>query len=198
MRSRSRSRAGRGGFWRKAFDVTLAAALLGLLAVVSARFETSETTSVQGEVVVNDGDSLTLGGQRIRLVGIDAPELNQLCGKDAGQYPCGRLARQALVDAVAGRLVSCSGRKRDRYDRLLATCSAGGAELNRTQVAEGWAMAYGAYEAEERTAKANRSGLWAGAFDRPRDWRESHGGMVESEHGATGLLDWLLRILRVS
>ena len=197
-RSRSRPRARRRGFLRKVFDLALAAALLGLLVLVSARFQARETTGVQGEAVVNDGDSLTLGGERIRLIGIDAPELDQTCGEGADAWPCGRLARQALVDAAGGRLVSCSGRERDRYGRLLAACRAGGVELNRTQVAAGWAIAYGAYEAEERAAKASGSGLWAGAFDRPRDWRESHGGMAEGEHGATGLLDWLLRIFRVS
>ena len=69
-----------------------------------------------------------------------------------------------------------------RYDRLLAACTAAAEELNRSQVEAGWAVAYGDYEAEEDAARRKGAGLWAGSFDRPRDWREMHGGMAESEH----------------
>ena len=100
---------------------------------------------------------------------------------------------------IGGRPVSCSGWERDKYDRLLATCTAGGGDLNRSQVEAGWAVAYGDYEAEQEAARRKGAGLWAGSFDRPRDWREMHGGMAESEHATPGsILDWLRQMLRFS
>lgn len=184
--------------WRRLWDGLLTVAILGLLILLAARLNHTGMRTLEGRVVVNDGDSITLGSERIRLRGIDAPEYNQTCAKDGAIYPCGRRAREALVALVGGRPVSCSGWERDRYGRLLATCSAGGAELNRGMVEAGWAVAYGDYRAEEQTARGKGSGLWAGSFERPRDWREMHGGAVEIEHAVPGFFDWLSRLLRLS
>jgi endonuclease YncB( thermonuclease family) len=183
--------------WRKAWDGLLTVAILGLLVLLAARLDHTETRSLEGRVTVNDGDSITLGTERIRLRGIDAPEFGQTCHKDGADYACGRQARQSLVALIGGRPVSCSGWGRDKYDRLLATCMAGGSDLNRSQVESGWAVAYGGYRAEEEAARQKGAGLWAGSFERPRDWREMHGGMAESEHAVTGgIIDWLRRMLR--
>ena len=184
---------------RRLWDWLLAFAILGLLILLAARLDRTETRSIAGRVTVNDGDSITLGTERIRLRGIDAPEFDQHCRKDGTDYPCGRRARDALVKLVGGRPVSCSGWERDKYDRLLATCTAGGVELNRLQVEAGWAVVYGAYRSEEEAARDKGTGLWAGSFERPRDWREMHGGLVESEHATSGrILNWLRQMLRFS
>jgi hypothetical protein len=45
--------------------------------------------------VVVDGDALKFGKQRMRLYGIDAPELHQTC--DGGTWAAGKLVRDALV-----------------------------------------------------------------------------------------------------
>ena len=183
--------------WRRLWDWLLTLAILGLLVLLAARLDRTETRNLDGRVTVNDGDSLTLGTERIRLRGVDAPEFGQTCRKDGADYPCGRRARERLVALIAGRPVSCSGWERDKYDRLLASCTVGGADLNRRLVETGWALGYGDYAAEESAARRTGAGLWAGSFERPRDWRETHGGMVESEHAA-GFLDWLRRMLRFS
>lgn len=188
----------RGG-WRTAWDWLLAFAILGLLVVLAARLDRTETRTLEGRVTVNDGDSLTIGAERIRLRGIDAPEYGQTCRRNGADYPCGRRALDSLATLIGGMPVSCSGWERDKYDRLLADCMAGGRDLNRGQVEAGWAVAYGDYGAEEAVARRNGAGLWAGSFDRPRDWREMHGGMVESEHMLPGsLIDWLRQVLRFS
>jgi endonuclease YncB( thermonuclease family) len=186
-------RAATGGrSWsRRLWDGLLTVAVLVLLVLLAARLDRSETQVLEGRVAVNDGDSITLDGARIRLRGIDAPEFSQVCKRDGLDYPCGKLSRQALVGLIGGRPVSCEGWERDRYDRLLATCRVGDIELNRLQVEAGWAVAYGAYRSEESTARRESAGLWAGSFDRPQDWREMHGGMVETEHVLPGILDWL-------
>lgn len=181
--------------YRKFFDYALTFAILGLLIVVSSRLDRVESRQATGVVTVNDGDTLTLNGEKIRLRGIDAPEYNQTCLRDGEEYPCGRRSRDALGKLIAGRSVTCSGWERDRYGRLLGNCSAGKDDLNEAQVARGWAVAYGDYLDQEKEARAMRLGLWAGEFERPRDWRQSHGGMTDGEHGRVGMiLNWLRAI----
>ncbi|MBZ9794358.1 thermonuclease family protein [Mesorhizobium sp. ES1-4] len=183
-RSRLRYAAARPrSLWRKLLDYMLAVVILGLLILLAARLDRVEMRKTQGTAIVNDGDSITLGTERIRMHGIDAPEYTQTCRKNGADYACGTLARQSLVRLIAGRPVTCSGWQRDRYGRLLGDCRAGGTDLNRAQVEAGWAVAYGDFEAEEAAARAAGVGIWAGTFDRPQDWRGSHhGGTVERKH----------------
>lgn len=172
--------------------------LFGLLAVLVARLDQADQQTQQGIAIVNDGDSITLGGKRIRLLGIDAPEYTQTCQRDGAGYACGRQAREALVQLIGKRPVSCSGTRHDRYGRFLGTCMAGNVDLNRAQVAAGWAVAYGGYESEEAAARTAKAGIWAGTFDRPQDWRRHHGAVPESSHGDLLALigDWLRQALR--
>ena len=52
---------------------------------------------VIGTAWVADGDSLEIAGTRLRLEGIDAPELDQACADDKGQsWSCGRAAAREL------------------------------------------------------------------------------------------------------
>lgn len=136
----------------------------------------------------------TLGTERIRMRGIDAPEYQQICRRDGADYACGRLARQALVRLISGNPVTCSGWQRDRYGRLLGDCKAGGKDLNRAQVEAGWAIAYGDFDTEQAIARAGKVGIWAGTFDQPQDWRESHhGGPLERKHGTLASVGDALR-----
>lgn len=178
------------------FDVLLAVLILGLFALIAARLDRVEIRQVGGTVIVNDGDSLTLAGERIRLRGIDAPELNQTCSRDGQTYGCGRKSKAALQVLIAGRPVVCEGWQRDRYRRLLATCKSGDTDLNRSLVSEGWAVAFGGFDAEERAAQKAGLGLWAGEFVRPAEWRSTHGSLVEGAHDAfSAILDWIKAML---
>lgn len=185
--------------FRKFLDYALTFAILAMLALVASRLDRVDTRQAAGAAVVNDGDTLTLGAERVRLRGIDAPEYHQTCTQDGTSYPCGRRSREALSKLIAGQPVTCTGWERDRYGRLLGQCTAGTADLNKDQVAAGWAIAYGDYFDEEDAARTMRLGIWAGDFDRPRDWRQTHGHMVESEHDHFGAaLNWLRAILGLS
>ncbi|UVK37021.1 thermonuclease family protein [Mesorhizobium sp. AR10] len=182
--------------WRRLVDYGLTIILFGLLILLAARLDRVETRRTEGAAIVNDGDSITLGTERIRMRGIDAPEYAQTCRKDGADYPCGKLARQSLVRLIAGKPVSCAGWQRDRFGRLLGDCKANGEELNRAQVEAGWAVAYGDFEAEEAAARAGKLGIWAGTFDEPRDWRETHDhGPVERKHGTLASIGDALREL---
>lgn len=182
---------------RRLLDLALAAAILGALALIVGheRFGSAETLAGIPQVV--DGDSLTLDGTRLRLVGIDAPELGQTCVGPSGDYPCGREARNALASLIGRGQVTCQASRRDRYDRLLARCEAGGVDLNRAMVEQGWAVAYGDHDDAERAAREAGRGLWAGNFERPQDWRRIHGGLIEISHdGFSGIWDWLRSLLQ--
>jgi len=184
---------------RRFLDYALAAAILALLILVTARTDRVATRHVAGDAVVNDGDTITLKGQRIRLRGIDAPEYNQTCEKGGATYACGRVAREALIKLAGGAAIDCAGWERDRYGRLLAVCKTGSVDLNRRQVEAGWAVAYGDYADAEQSAREHRVGLWAGSFERPREWRVEHGDMAESEHDLFRyVLNWLAQIFGFS
>lgn len=181
---------------RRAADVFLAIAALALLVIVVARIDEGAALRIEGIAEVGDGDSIVVGGERIRLLGIDAPELDQTCQRDGRDYACGRESRRALAESIGSAPVTCTGSERDRYDRLLARCSVRQTDLGRVQVAAGWAFAYGDYAREEAIARQEKRGLWAGTFDRPRDWRDMHGAAPEAEHARpSSILAWLRAFL---
>ena len=133
-----------------------------------------------GELVgsprVIDGDTLAIGGDRVRLYGIDAPESGQTCLDASGRdYRCGAVATNMLKDLIGTGKVACSGNERDRYGRLIAVCRKGGQDINAEMVRLGWARAFVRYSRDyaalESEAEHSRSGLWAGSFQAPWDFR---------------------------
>jgi endonuclease YncB( thermonuclease family) len=129
-----------------------------------------------GPALVIDGDTIAVRSRHVRLQGIDAPETDQVCLDVQGErWTCGIAARERLSAHIAGRPITCTSRGEDRYARMLATCLAGGENLNAWMVREGWALAYVQYSREyvgdEAAARAQRRGIWAGAFIAPWDWR---------------------------
>jgi endonuclease YncB( thermonuclease family) len=134
---------------------------------------------IVGKAWVIDGDTIDMAGSRIRLEGIDAPEINQTC-TDAGNraWPCGRAAARDLIDHLAGKQLKCESSGLDRYRRVLAVCVLpDGSDVNAWLVQQGWALAYGyssPYRAEEAQAHAARRGIWAGSFMPPWEWRHRH------------------------
>ncbi len=131
--------------------------------------------TLNGPAFVVDGDSIEIIGSRVRLYGIDAPEVEQDCEKDGRDWACGREAGAALRRKINGRTVECDPVEFDQYDRILARCSVGGEELNAWMVRQGWAVSFGAYRDDERFARSNRLGVWVGEFQRPGDWRRERG-----------------------
>ncbi|OBZ93774.1 hypothetical protein ADU59_18880 [Pararhizobium polonicum] len=163
-------------------DLLLTALILLFIGLIVVRLDSSQGETMSGRARIVDGDTLVLDGKRIRLTGIDAPELRQVCRRGAQDWPCGTEARDRLRGLIGAEQTICAVDGADRYGRLLAVCSARNRDLNAAMVAGGYAVAFGKYAAEEDAARRDRLGLWAGTFDAPRTWRQTHGGMDEAPH----------------
>ena len=120
----------------------------------------AQANELSGKATAIDGDTIELRSVRIRLAGMDAPEM---------QWPSGQYAAafmQAMLDAVE---IRCVLHGRDKYDRVLATCyGPRGADLAQNMVLMGHAINAKSYlpdysEAEE-LARVNCKGIWSGRF----------------------------------
>ncbi|MFT3724082.1 MAG: thermonuclease family protein [Hyphomonadaceae bacterium] len=133
--------------------------------------------TVSGTASVIDADTLEIAKQRIRLVGVDAPESGQKC-LDANRkfYRCGSVSANALDQWINRNPVTCAIEDTDRYGRLLGQCSVRGENVQAWLVSNGLALAYRqystAYVPNELQARAARAGIWAGEFVAPWDWRQ--------------------------
>ncbi|ALK08645.1 thermonuclease family protein [Blastochloris viridis] len=135
-----------------------------------------EPGEVAGFARVIDGDSLAIDGRDVRLFGIDAPELHQLCERGGRPWPCGEAAKRRLGELAASRFVRCTVRDTDRYRRAVSDCRAGGEDLGQRMVEAGLAVAERGYFTAEVAARAAGRGIWAGGFERPAEWRRAHRG----------------------
>jgi endonuclease YncB( thermonuclease family) len=88
---------------------------------------------------VIDGDTIRVRGQSIRVLGLDAPETEARCPREAV------LARQAtsrMRELISGG-VEIEPHGRDRYGRLLAVVTDGqGRDVARVLISEGLARPY--------------------------------------------------------
>lgn len=112
---------------------------------------------------VHDGDTLRCGSERVRLFGVDAPEVRR--GRVDAQ-PFAYEARDELIRLTRGR-VGCRLVDRDRYGRFVGKCwSSASPDVNAALIRSGLATEYrrysrGAYAQAEAQARAAGRGQWA-------------------------------------
>lgn len=135
-----------------------------------------EAAGFTGKVVgVHDGDTFTIlhesKAEKVRVNGIDCPEMGQPFGMRAKQYASGLIFGRTVTVAVFGR---------DRYGRTIGDAVlADGRNLSREMVRAGLAWQYREYSKDkeiaalEAEARASKRGLWADARPvAPWDWRK--------------------------
>lgn len=128
-----------------------------------------------GAITVIDGDTIDVGGQRVRLYGIDAPEIGQPCTYGAQIIDCGTWLAGQVADRFAGAQAQCTARDVDRYGRIVATCDVAGHDMGAVIVGAGWALAYrrysDRYDLDEKAAAVAGRGLWAAQLASPESYR---------------------------
>ena len=125
-----------------------------------------------GRIQVIDADTWEVGGLRVRLHGIDAPELDQTCEDPGGAiWSCGAWVTHVVRQNFGGKRAVCMRRDTDRYGRVVASCTVQGADAGEVLVQAGLAFAYrkysGDYIADEDRAAAAGGGLHAGKVQAP-------------------------------
>ena len=160
----------------------------------SAHSEVKFVSSNIEKVIITDGDSLKIGKEKIRLFGIDAPELKQVCNHNRQTssgvvkkipYACGEASKSYLKEILNAPdyeiKIFCYYSKVDKYERLLAECFLGetsAINVNFEMVRRGHAVAYLRYSDKylkaQEFAKKHELGIWKGDFEMPEEWRKKN------------------------
>ena len=131
--------------------------------------------ALEGRVVkVYDGDTITLLDKdmqqhRIRFYGIDAPEKSQSFGKRS---------QENLANMIAGKMVNVDVQAEDRYGRSVGIVYLDDVDINKRQVADGYAWAYMQYGGEiykndELKAREKKLGIWTDPnIEMPSEYRK--------------------------
>lgn len=124
-------------------------------------------------IKIYDGDTITaLTSQKekikIRLYGIDAPELKQ---------PFGKASKRHLIDLISNKSLNINEKGKDKYGRTLAVLYNGDKDINVQMVIDGYAWAYDKFSKDYVTFQQNaqllKKGLWIDKdVVRPSDFRK--------------------------
>ena len=140
----------------------------------------SEGKKIFGKAQVIDGDTIKINGEKIRLFGIDAFELQQTCiHKEYGKIKCGQGAKIILESIVESKITHCFYSERDRYGRILGTCFIETNndkfqymyDINRWMVLLGQAVAYRRYS--KKYIEAENLGMYS-EYINPEEWRKKN------------------------
>lgn len=143
-------------------------------------------------IEVNDGDTISIKTksllgmptriERLRLIGIDAPELRQ--------EPWGRLSKRHLKKLISESdwivSIEFDVEQRDKYGRLLGYLwDKRGRLINEKMLEDGYAVLYTIppnikyverFITAQRKAQQKKVGIWGknGLKKSPKEWREEH------------------------
>ena len=125
-----------------------------------------------------DGDTFeTELGEKVRLVGINAPEIRDIYGEEAKEHLKG-LVEGKIVDL----LLDHKSNDRDKYNRLLRYVILNGVDINKQMIIDGFAFAYLKYhfdkESEYKNAQLNASlnnnGIWGSNNNKSKNINSSY------------------------
>ncbi len=144
---------------------------------------------IRGNAKVVSGNEIIVGKRAVRLFGIAAPGLEDICTVGGVKIRCGIVAWSELIKLADGRFLSCDiekvpsgqsaaetskpedGEKPTNASAKVdpaheyATCYIGETDLNEALVRLGWAKVVlsqtDRYQVDETDARESRRGLWA-------------------------------------
>lgn len=120
-------------------------------ATAPSKFPHGKPFDMQAPCVI-DGDTLVHNGQRIRIWGIDAPELTQLQGF---------AAKEQLQKLCQRRHIHVIPVDTDFYGRTVAQLFCGRGDIGGDMVETGYALSRAPlYAKKEHTARTAKAGLW--------------------------------------
>jgi endonuclease YncB( thermonuclease family) len=135
---------------------------------------------------VYDGETLGVGGRgielRVRLAGIDAPEISR--SKRDSDQPYSRQAKRYLTGLVLNKTINVDRYGLDSDNRVLGVVYVGTKNVNLDLVKAGLAEVYrgkapkgldlGPYRQEENKARKAAKGMWSQGdkYISPKDWRK--------------------------
>ncbi|HDP25828.1 MAG TPA: nuclease [Deltaproteobacteria bacterium] len=119
-------------------------------------------------IEVYDGDTILIeDGRKVRLIGVDAPEVESPYRQEE---PFGIQSKDYLRDLILHKKVSLNlgDTPLDKYGRTLAYVYLGDVLINGRIIRDGWARAYRRFEythkdlfiAYEKEARARSIGMW--------------------------------------
>jgi len=107
---------------------------------------------------VIDGDTIIISGTKIRIAGIDAPELD---------HPWGRNSKFAMIGLCKGKIITAHFKNDVSYDRIVAKCFLpDGTDIAAELVKQGLALDWSKFSGGEyRHLEPNgiRKKLWRAA-----------------------------------
>lgn len=140
------------------------------------------------KVGVFDGDSVQLGNDVYQLVGIDAPELGQLCDANGTTQRCGLTAAYQLrkMLSLGNPSLKCQ-RLEASGPTMVASCAIGERDISLDMIKNGYAVAKPDappnYVAAQAKAKEAGLGIWGSRFISPAEWRQGERLDIETEPG---------------
>lgn len=134
--------------------------------------------NIIGKAKVIDGDTININSKKIRMHGIDAPEIKQNCTIKKKEWACGKQSAFELKKIINNQITECKVTDIDIYNRYLAICLVNGININKMMVKKGWALAYRFYSkdyiVEEKYAREYKLGIWIGKFEEPYLYRKKN------------------------
>src|SRR6202171_3727137 len=92
----------------------------------------AEAADVTGVPKISEGDQIHIGNSKIRLGGIDAPSVDQLCLNNTGErWTCGVAARDELTKHAGNKSWTCHTQRTDRRGRQVARCEVDGEDIQK-------------------------------------------------------------------
>lgn len=147
--------------------ITVVVALVVFGYLVTRPPKTQGRHLVDGPVRIIDGDTIAWSDERVRIRGIDTPELGQHGAIEA---------KLELKDVLGRGALEVQPIERDVYGRIVARLFVAGADVGAEMVIRGYARASGAYRAQQAQARKAGRGLWGHphGMPNPAAWRRAN------------------------